>query len=77
MDKLKCKWCERELLYNQLRYCDNVCCKLFSAKRWRKLKGERELKELCFKYGGLDVDNSSPAAIIEARKLLTPVQTFD
>lgn len=73
MDILKCKWCERDLLYNQLRYCDDTCGTFFRAKRWRKLKGERELKELCFKYGGLDVNNSSPAAIIEARKLITQI----
>lgn len=73
MDILKCKWCESDLLYNQLRYCDDTCGTFFRSKRWRKLKGERELKELCFKYGGLDVNNSSPAAIIEARKLITQI----
>jgi hypothetical protein len=77
MNILKCKWCEKELLYSQLNYCDDSCGTFFRAKRWRKLKGERELNELRSKYMGLDVNNSSPAAIIEARKLLTPVQTFD
>ena len=72
MEKLICKWCEEELLYNQLNYCDDMCGRFFRAKRWRKAKGERELKELKFQYSGLDVDNSSPAAIIEARKLLAP-----
>lgn len=72
MNILKCKWCEKELLYSQLNYCDDSCGTFFRAKRWRKAKGEKELSALCFKYSGLDVENSSPAAIIEARILLTP-----